>query len=93
MNTLIRNALFSSFKSLLFAPLFSFSSMNKAKPNKKPVVTFKKWTILRGDIVKIIAGKDRHKVGKVTRVWRKQNKITIRGVNLKIKRVSNIFVI
>jgi large subunit ribosomal protein L24 len=68
--------------------MYSFSLL-KAKPNKKPQVPFQKWTILRGDVVKVIAGKDKNKVGKVTRVWRKKNQITVRGVNIKIKRVSS----
>ena len=39
----------------------------------------------------MIAGKDKTKVGKVTRVWRRNNKITVQGVNIKIKRVSILF--
>lgn len=92
MNLLIRNALFNPIKNFLLTQIISPFTVLKAKPKKKPVITFKRWTIVRGDIVKIIAGKDKNKVGKVTRVWRKQNKITVRGVNLKIKRVSNLFV-
>ena len=90
MKFLIRKTLFNSFTSLLNNQLkFSFSFLN-SKPNKTPQVPFKKWTIVRGDVVKVIAGKDKGKVGKVTRVWRKTNSITVRGVNIKIKRVSNV---
>jgi hypothetical protein len=89
MNIIFKNCLFRPFTSIFFNPLsFSFSILT-AKPNKKPQVSFKKWDIVRGDIVKVIAGKDRKKVGEVTRVWRKTNKITVKGVNIKIKRVSN----
>ena len=88
MNNIIKNHLFRSIGFIFFNPLiFAFTMLN-AKPNKKPQVTFKKWNIVRGDIVKIIAGKDKKKLGQVTRVWRKTNKITVKGVNIKIKRVS-----
>lgn len=90
MNFLIRKTLFNSFSSLLNNQLkFSISLLN-VKPNKKPQIPFKKWTIVRGDVVKVIAGKDRGKIGKVTRVWRKSNSITVKGINIKIKRVSNL---
>lgn len=91
MNILIKRALFTPFipfASLFANPInYSFSVL-KAKPNKKPQVPFQKWTIVRGDVVKVIAGKDKGKVGKVTRVWRKTNAITVKGVNIKIKRTS-----
>lgn len=92
MNLLIRRTLCSQLGQLFNNPLkFSFSLLN-AKPNKVPQIPFTKWTIVRGDVVKVIAGKDKGKVGKVTRVWRKSNNITVRGVNIKIKRVSIFFV-
>lgn len=63
MNLLITKTLFGRFASLLTNPLtYSFANL-KAKPNKKPQVTFTKWNIVRGDVVKIIAGKDRTKIG------------------------------
>lgn len=89
MNFLIRKTLFNPFAFLLNNQLkFSISLLN-VKPNKKPQVPFKKWTIVRGDVVKVIAGKDKGKIGKVTRVWRKSNSITVKGINIKIKRISN----
>jgi ribosomal protein L24 len=94
MNLLIRSSLFRPFTSLLLSnPIKYPFAILEAKPNKKPQVPFKKWNIVRGDIVKIIAGKDRTKIGKVSRVWRKNNKITVKGVNIKIKRVSKYFII
>lgn len=96
MNLLIRNTIIRplTLTSLFFSSpiVYSFTRL-EAKPNKKPQVPFKKWTIVRGDVVKIIAGKDRRKIGKVTRVWRRNNKITVKGVNIKIKRVSKIFIL
>lgn len=89
MNILIKRTLMSSVRSFFTTPLkFSFA-MLEAKPGKKPQVPFQKWTILRGDVVKVIAGKDKGKIGKVTKVWRKQNRITVRGVNLKLKNTRN----
>ena len=89
MNLLIRRTLLSSVASMFTNPLrYSFALM-ESKPNKKPQVPFKKWTILRGDIVKVIAGKDKGKIGKVTKVYRKNNAIKVTGVNIKTKRVSN----
>jgi hypothetical protein len=92
MNRFITRALLSPFaSSLFFNPIkYSFAFL-EAKPNKNPQVPFKKWNIVRGDIVKVIAGKDKKKIGEVTRVWRKSNKISVRGVNIKIKNVSNQF--
>ena len=89
MNFLIRKTLVNSFASLLNNQLkFSISLLN-VKPNKKSQVPFKKWTIVRGDVVKVRAGKDKGKIGKITRVWIKSNSITVKGINIKIKRISN----
>ena len=55
----------------------------KAKPNRPLQVTFRKWTIVRGDIVKVRTGDDRGKVGKVVKVLRKLNRIVVRGVNIR----------
>lgn len=63
----------------------------KSKPNKKPQVIFKNWSIVRGDTVQVRTGRDRGKVGKVLRVFRKQNFVIVEGVNLHIKRFSIIF--
>lgn len=43
--------------------------------------------IKKGDTVKIITGKDRNKTGKVIKVFPKENKITIEGVNIYKKHV------
>lgn len=49
----------------------------KSKPNKKAQVIFKNWSIVRGDTVQVRTGKDRGKVGKVLRVYRKSNFIIV----------------
>lgn len=44
--------------------------------------------IKKGDLVKVMVGKDKGKTGKVERVYRKQNKILIPGVNLYKKHIK-----
>lgn len=43
---------------------------------------FDKWRILRGDKVKIIAGKDKGETGTIARVLRSQNRVIVEGLNL-----------
>jgi hypothetical protein len=50
---------------------------------------FKRWTVVRGDIVKVIAGDDRGKIGKVVKVLRKLNRLVVRGVNIHEYTKSN----
>lgn len=38
--------------------------------------------IKKGDNIKIIAGKDRGKTGKVIKVFRERNRISVEGINL-----------
>jgi large subunit ribosomal protein L24 len=44
--------------------------------------------IKRDDLVKVIAGKDRNKQGKVLNVDAKNNKVTVEGVNMITKHVK-----
>ncbi len=44
--------------------------------------------IKKGDLVKIIAGKDKDKEGKVIAVNRKQNTVLVEGVNMVTKHVK-----
>lgn len=41
-----------------------------------------------GDTVKVITGTDKGQVGKITKVLKKQNQITIDGVNIKKKHLK-----
>ncbi|MEQ2249159.1 39S ribosomal protein L24, mitochondrial, partial [Ilyodon furcidens] len=41
----------------------------------------KDWTILKGDMVEILAGKDKGKQGKVTQVFRHRNWVILEGLN------------
>ncbi|MGC9046895.1 MAG: 50S ribosomal protein L24 [Minisyncoccia bacterium] len=43
--------------------------------------------IKKGDLVKILKGKDRGKTGKVIKVFTRDNKVTVEGLNLFKKHV------
>jgi len=43
--------------------------------------------IKKGDQIKILAGKDRGKVGKVLKVFSKEGRVTVEGVNVYKKHV------
>ena len=49
----------------------------KVKPGKKPQVQFKNWQIVTGDTVQVRTGKDKGKVGKVLKVYRKSNSVVV----------------
>lgn len=44
--------------------------------------------IKKGDMVKVIAGKDKDKEGKVVAVFRKENKVLVEGVNMVVKHTK-----
>jgi len=52
-------------------------------PRKKELDLIKKWRILRGDRVAVISGPELGKQGVVSKVFHKENKLIIEGVNLK----------
>ena len=58
--------------------------MGIVKKAIKPMFKKDKWNILRGDTVKILAGKDRGQVGTVTKVIRDERKprVIVGGINL-----------
>lgn len=43
--------------------------------------------IKKGDKVKILAGKDKGKIGKVLQIFQSQNRVSIEGINLLIKHM------
>ncbi|MBI4134960.1 MAG: 50S ribosomal protein L24 [Candidatus Sungbacteria bacterium] len=43
--------------------------------------------IKKGDTIKVIAGKDRGKTGKVLRVFRDESRVMVEGANIKKKHV------
>ncbi|XP_024543077.1 probable 39S ribosomal protein L24, mitochondrial [Selaginella moellendorffii] len=55
---------------------------------KRPIVTFNRWKILRGDKVKIITGNDKGLTGTVKEVFRKRNKVIVEGRNLVKRHVK-----
>ena len=65
-------------KQLSFKPQNYVHSKTK-KPNETP---FKNWRIIKGDKVIVISGKDKGKQGVVWRVYRKQNKVLVSGINI-----------
>ncbi|MBQ9341231.1 MAG: 50S ribosomal protein L24 [Lachnospiraceae bacterium] len=44
--------------------------------------------IKKGDTVKVIAGKDRDKTGKVISIDRKNNRVTVEGINMVKKHMK-----
>jgi large subunit ribosomal protein L24 len=44
--------------------------------------------IIKGDKVKIIAGKDKGREGKVERAYKKQNKVLIEGINIYKRHIK-----
>ena len=44
--------------------------------------------IKKGDTVRVIAGKDKFKEGKVSSVDKKNNKVTVEGVNMRTKHTK-----
>lgn len=43
-----------------------------------------------GDNVQVISGKDKGKIGEVTKVFNKKHKIIVTGINFKIKHIKPI---
>ena len=56
------------------------------RPKQKPLTD---WTIVNGDLVQVTAGRYRGTQGKVTKVNRKENLVTVQGANLKFKQVDD----
>ena len=41
-----------------------------------------------GDIIKVISGSDRNKIGKILKIYYKTGKILVKGVNFKFKHLK-----
>lgn len=65
-------------KQLSFTPQFFVAGRRK----KNSQTLIKKWKIIKGDKVIVISGKDKGKQGIVYRVYRKQNKVLVNGINI-----------
>ncbi|XP_037548854.1 probable 39S ribosomal protein L24, mitochondrial [Nematolebias whitei] len=49
------------------------------------------WTLLKGDRVEILAGKDKGKQGKVTQVFRRRNWVIVEGLNTHYRYIEKSF--
>jgi len=56
--------------------------------NKKPVLL--DLHVKSGDVVKVITGADKGKVGKITKVNRKSGEVLMEGVNVRTKHVKPV---
>jgi len=61
-------------------------------PNRPLQTPIAHWRIFRGDIVQMRVGDDRGKVGKVVKVFRKQNRVIVNGLNknIRFKGIQNV---
>lgn len=56
------------------------------RPPQEPI---KRWNIVKGDFVQIIAGRYKATQGKVLKINRDKNTVTVQGSNLKFKVVDD----
>ncbi|MCT7949208.1 50S ribosomal protein L24 [Ancylothrix sp. C2] len=59
-----------------------------AKQNTSASVVRYKMHVKKGDTVQIITGKDKGKVGQITKVLPKKSAVVVEGVNVKTKHVK-----
>ncbi len=59
-----------------------------AKQNNSLSVVRYKMHVKKGDTVQIITGKDKGKVGQITKVFPKKSAVVVEGVNVKTKHVK-----
>lgn len=57
------------------------------KKSNQPPTRFK-MHVKKGDVVQVISGRDKGKVGEITQVYPKSSKVVVKGVNLKTKHVK-----
>lgn len=55
---------------------------NSTKPTRL------KMHVKQGDVVQVISGRDKGKVGEITQVYPKLSRVVVKGVNLKTKHVK-----
>jgi large subunit ribosomal protein L24 len=58
-------------------------SRKKSKPSEAL-----KMHVKRGDTVQVISGREKGKIGEITRVFPKESKVIVEGVNVKTKHVK-----
>lgn len=59
-----------------------------AKQNTSDSVVRYKMHVKKGDTVQVISGKDKGKVGQITKVLPKKSAVVVEGVNVKTKHVK-----
>ncbi|XP_022985267.1 50S ribosomal protein L24, chloroplastic [Cucurbita maxima] len=59
----------------------------ECKPNSLPVLH--KMHVRVGDTVKVIAGRDKGKIGEITKIFKHNSKVTVKEINLKTKHVKS----
>ena len=67
-----------TFKNLAFKTMKNVGGSRK-KPSETP---FKTWRLVKGDKVIVISGRDKGKQGIIYRVYRKQNSVSVSGINI-----------
>ncbi|XP_022142723.1 50S ribosomal protein L24, chloroplastic [Momordica charantia] len=59
----------------------------ECKPNSLPVLH--KMHVKVGDTVKVIAGRDKGKIGEITKIFKHNSKVIVKEINLKTKHVKS----
>ncbi|XP_040987954.1 50S ribosomal protein L24, chloroplastic [Juglans microcarpa x Juglans regia] len=59
----------------------------ECKPNSLPVLH--KMHVKLGDTVKVISGRDKGKIGEITKVFRHNSSVVVKDINLKTKHVKS----
>jgi len=72
------------FKDLHYKPIKCVGGHRK----KPAETTFKTWRVIKGDKVIVRSGKDKGKSGVVYKVYRKQNRVLVSGINI-VKKLEN----
>jgi large subunit ribosomal protein L24 len=47
-----------------------------------------KWNLKKGDLVKVISGKDKGKIGEIIRIFRGKDSLVIKDVNIRKKHIG-----
>nr|ARO90982.1 50S ribosomal protein L24 [Corynoplastis japonica] len=56
----------------------------------KKELKLNKLHLKQGDLVKVIAGKDKGKTGEVIKLIKKKSQVVIKGINIKIKHIKPV---
>jgi large subunit ribosomal protein L24 len=84
---MLRNAALSFQTTLCHQQQATFARLYR-NPKKFPIIPMPRWRIGVGDTVQVNSGKDKGKIGMVTHLYRKKNRLVVEGVNYKLKRTK-----